>query len=114
MHKSVVKMYQIVSATVGDIGIGAMSRYSPPKRNRISRPSSPLITASALGVILVLAAMVAWCYYYASLQKANRLTTERLDLKKDGFVIRNQAGVVIFKMAFRYFFEMLLFMLEFT
>lgn len=104
MHKSVVKMYQIVSATVGDIGIGAMSHYSTPRRNRVSRPSRSVITASALGVILVIAAMVAWCYYYSSLQKANRLTTERLDLNKDGFVIRNQVGVVIFKMAFRYFF----------
>uniref|UniRef100_A0A673M3U4 Si:ch211-117c19.1 n=1 Tax=Sinocyclocheilus rhinocerous TaxID=307959 RepID=A0A673M3U4_9TELE len=39
------------------------------------------------------------------LHKANLLTTERLDLNKDGFVIRSQTGVVIFKMKFRYFLE---------
>ncbi|XP_016361266.1 uncharacterized family 31 glucosidase KIAA1161-like [Sinocyclocheilus anshuiensis] len=94
-------MYQIVSSTVGDFGIGAMSHYSPPKQKRVGRPRRPVIKASVLGVILVLAAIVAWCYYSASLHKANLLTTERLDLNKDGFFIRNQAGVVIFKMAFR-------------
>ncbi len=103
MHKSAVKMHQIVSGTVGDFGIGAMSHYSPPKRKRVGRPSRPVILASTLGVILVFAAIVAWCYYSSSLHKANLLTTERLDLKKDGFVIRSQTGVVIFKMEFRYF-----------
>lgn len=94
-------MYQIVPATVGDIGISAMSRYSPPKRKTVTRRSRPVIVASALGFMLVLATIVAWCNYYASLQKANLLTTEQLDLNKHGYVIRNQAGVVIFKMAFR-------------
>lgn len=94
-------MYQIVSATVGDIGISAMSPYSPPKRKRVGR--RPLIEASALGFVLVLAAIVAWCYYSASLHKADLLTTEQLDLNKHGYVIRNQAGVVIFRMQFRYF-----------
>nr|XP_055056337.1 myogenesis-regulating glycosidase [Misgurnus anguillicaudatus] len=94
-------MYQIVPATVGDIGISAMARCSPPKRKRVTSHSHPVIAASALGFILVLATIVAWCNYYASLQKANLLTTEQLDLNKHGYVIRNQAGVVIFKMAFR-------------
>lgn len=96
-------MYQIVSATVGDIGISAMSPYFPPKGKRSGRRSRPLMAASALGFILVLAAVVAWCYYYASLHKADLLTTEQLDLNKHGYVIRNQAGVVIFQMQFRYF-----------
>ncbi|XP_073807533.1 myogenesis-regulating glycosidase isoform X2 [Danio rerio] len=101
VHKNAVKMYQIVSATVGDIGIGAISRCPPPKKKRVGRPSRPVIKASALGAILVFAAIVAWCDYSASFHKASCLTTERLDLNKDGFAIRNQAGVVIFKMAFR-------------
>lgn len=54
-----------------------------------------------LGCVLVLAAVVAWCYYSASLRKAQLLKTELLDLNRDGFIIRNQAGAVIFSMAFR-------------
>uniref|UniRef100_A0A672K3P8 Myosis regulating glycosidase n=1 Tax=Sinocyclocheilus grahami TaxID=75366 RepID=A0A672K3P8_SINGR len=94
-------VYQIVSATVGDVGIGAMSRYSPPKRKRVDRPSRPVIIASVLRVLLALAAIVAWSYYSSSLHKVNLLTTERLDLNKGGFVIRSQTGVVIFKMKLR-------------
>ncbi|KAA0716392.1 Myogenesis-regulating glycosidase [Triplophysa tibetana] len=94
-------MYQIVSATVGDIGHSAMSPYSTPKRKRVGRPSRKLIASTAVGFILVLAAIVAWCYYSASLHKADLLTTEHLDLNKHGYVIRNQAGVVILRMQFR-------------
>lgn len=58
--------------------------------------------AGMLGCALVLAAVVAWCYYSASLRKAHMLRTELLDLNKDGFVIRNQAGNVVFTIVFRW------------
>ncbi|XP_016148344.1 uncharacterized family 31 glucosidase KIAA1161-like [Sinocyclocheilus grahami] len=51
--------------------------------------------------ILVIAAVTAWCYYIASLRKADLLKTELLDLNKDGFLIRNQAGGIVLKMGFR-------------
>ncbi|KFP22942.1 putative family 31 glucosidase KIAA1161, partial [Egretta garzetta] len=54
-----------------------------------------------LGLILFIAAVVAWCYYTVSLRKAERLKTELMDLRADGFVIRNQHGEVVFRLAFR-------------
>ncbi|TRY95872.1 hypothetical protein DNTS_021400, partial [Danionella cerebrum] len=97
----VLKMYQIVSATVGEIGIGAMTRYPPNKRKRAGRPSSLLLRTIAVGVILVLAAIIAWSYYSISLRKASSLTIGHLDLNNNGFTIQNQAGVVIFRISFR-------------
>ncbi|XP_076854127.1 myogenesis-regulating glycosidase [Brachyhypopomus gauderio] len=94
-------MYQIVPATVGDVGIGAMRECMPPKKKRVDQCGRRPILASSLGVVLVVAAVTAWCYYCASLRQADLLKTELLDLSKDGFVIRNQAGAVIFRMAFR-------------
>ncbi|NXE65090.1 MYORG glycosidase, partial [Calcarius ornatus] len=57
--------------------------------------------AILLGLILFIAAVVAWCYYTVSLRKAERLKTELMDLRADGFVIRNQHGEVVFRLAFR-------------
>ncbi|KAK2845656.1 hypothetical protein Q7C36_010510 [Tachysurus vachellii] len=93
-------MYQIVPATVGDIGISGMREYTSPKK-RVDRRGRRLIVSSLFGAVLVIAAVVAWCYYSVSLQKADLLKTELLDLNKDGFVIRNQVGAIIFQMAFR-------------
>ncbi|KFW84119.1 putative family 31 glucosidase KIAA1161, partial [Manacus vitellinus] len=57
--------------------------------------------AILLGLMLFIAAVVAWCYYTVSLRKAERLKTELMDLRADGFVIRNQHGEVVFRLAFR-------------
>lgn len=94
-------MYQIVPATVGDVGLSGMRDYTTPKE-RVVRRGRRLIASSLFGVVLVLAAVVAWCYYSVSLRKADLLKIELLDLKKDGFIIRSQAGAIIFRMAFRY------------
>ncbi|KAK1792208.1 hypothetical protein P4O66_012162 [Electrophorus voltai] len=94
-------MYQIVSATVGDVGLSAMRESTPPKKKRVDRHGRRLMVATLLGVVLVTAAVAAWSYYSTSLRKADLLKTELLDLNKDGFVIHNQAGAVIFQMTFR-------------
>lgn len=93
-------MYQIVQGTVGDLYPGTFIK--PPKQKKWGRQGRPMIFASILGVVLVMAAIVAWCYYSASLRRAEILKTELLELKKDGFTIRNQEADVIFRMFFRF------------
>lgn len=90
-------MYQIVPVAPGE---PQLDGGSPLKKKR-GYDGRPMVLAGLLGCVLVLAAVVAWCYYSASLRKAQLLKTELLDLNKDGFIIRNQAGAVIFNMAFR-------------
>nr|XP_023679788.1 myogenesis-regulating glycosidase-like isoform X3 [Paramormyrops kingsleyae] len=80
--------------------IGPTGNAAASKRKR-GREGHRLIGAGMLGVVLLIVAVAAWCYYTASLKKADQLKTELLNLHKDGFVIRNQAGVVVFRMAFR-------------
>ncbi|XP_066510219.1 myogenesis-regulating glycosidase-like [Hoplias malabaricus] len=99
--QEVVKMYQIVPVTVGDVGLSAMRHYTPPKKKRVDRQGRRMIAASLIGAVLVIAAVASWCYYSASLSKADLLKTELLDLRKNGFIIHNQAGAVVFQMAFR-------------
>uniref|UniRef100_A0A8C6TBS6 Myogenesis-regulating glycosidase n=1 Tax=Neogobius melanostomus TaxID=47308 RepID=A0A8C6TBS6_9GOBI len=90
-------MYQIVPVAPGE---SQLDGGSPLKKKR-GYDGRPMVMAGMLGCVLVLAAVVAWCYYSASLRKAQLLKTELLGLNKDGFTIRNQAGAVIFTMAFR-------------
>lgn len=90
-------MYQIVPVAPGE---PQLDGGSPLKKKR-GYDGRPMVLAGLLGCVLVLAAVVSWCYYSASLRKAQLLKTELLDLNKDGFIIRNQAGAVIFTMAFR-------------
>lgn len=90
-------MYQIVPVAPGE---SQMDGGSPLKK-KLGHDGRPMVMAGLLGCLLVLAAVVAWCYYSASLRKAQLLKTELLDLNKDGFIIRNQAGAVIFTMMFR-------------
>lgn len=92
-------MYQIVQGTVGDLYTGPLIK--PPKQKRWGRQGRPMVLATILGVVLVMAAIVAWCYYSASLRRAEILKTELLDLKSHGFIIHNQDGDVIFRMYFR-------------
>lgn len=92
-------MYQIVPATAGDAGANGMRSYST--KSRVDRRGRRLVMANLFGAVLVVAAVAAWCYYSASLRKADRLKTELLELNKGGFVIRNQVGAVIFRIAFR-------------
>lgn len=94
-------MYQIVPVAPGEQHLSDETGGSPLKK-RGNQEARPLVIASVLGCVLVLAAVVAWCYYSASLRKAQLLKTELLDLNKDGFVIRNQAGRIIFTMTFRW------------
>lgn len=104
MHP-VLNMYEIVPMAPGSGGERRARRSSgSPQlkvKKKLSEESRPLVMAGMLGCALVLAAVVAWCYYSASLRKAHMLRTELLDLNKDGFVIRNQAGNVVFTIVFR-------------
>lgn len=94
-------MYQIVPGAPGDHPIPGGAGDSPMKKKH-SYESRPLVLAGMLGCLLVLAAVVSWCYYSASLRKAQLLKTELLDLNKDGFIIHNHAGAIIFSMAFKW------------
>ncbi|XP_036383007.1 myogenesis-regulating glycosidase-like [Megalops cyprinoides] len=90
-------MYQVVPG-----GADGTTLYSAaPMKKKMDREGRQLMMASILGVVLVIAAVVAWCYYTSSLRKADILKTGLLDLNKDGFVIHNQAGDIVFQMAFR-------------
>ncbi|XP_028830738.1 myogenesis-regulating glycosidase [Denticeps clupeoides] len=88
-------MYQVVPGGAG----GTITDVTPIKK--VSKDTRPIVAAGVLGVVLVISAVTAWCYYIASLRKADLLKTELLDLNKDGFLIRNQTGAIVFKMAFR-------------
>nr|XP_019821979.1 PREDICTED: uncharacterized family 31 glucosidase KIAA1161 homolog isoform X2 [Bos indicus] len=72
-----------------------------PTKPKPSKELKPLLGSAVLGLLLVLAAVVAWCYYSASLRKAERLRAELLDLNRGGFSIRNQKGEQVFRLAFR-------------
>ncbi|XP_020797007.1 myogenesis-regulating glycosidase-like [Boleophthalmus pectinirostris] len=89
-------MYQIVPVAPGEPQLDGSPLKKKPKYE-----GRPMVLAGLLGCVLVLAAVVAWCYYSASLRKAQMLNTELLELNRDGFIIRNQLGAVIFTMAFR-------------
>ncbi|XP_061673166.1 myogenesis-regulating glycosidase-like isoform X2 [Syngnathoides biaculeatus] len=95
-----LSMYQIVPLAPGEQHLSEGSGGSPLKK-RGTQEARPTVIASFLGCVLVLAAVVAWCYYSASLRKAQLVKTELLDLNRDGFVIRNQAGAILFTMTFR-------------
>ncbi|KAK1176616.1 myogenesis-regulating glycosidase-like [Acipenser oxyrinchus oxyrinchus] len=87
-------MYQMVQGNV------AASPVNPKLKQ--TKEMRPLVGASVLGTLLVLAAVVAWSYYTASLRKADLLKTELLDLNRDGFVIWNRpGGKIVFRMDFR-------------
>uniref|UniRef100_A0A3B3CGI2 Myogenesis-regulating glycosidase n=1 Tax=Oryzias melastigma TaxID=30732 RepID=A0A3B3CGI2_ORYME len=90
----------IVPGTPVEQALTEGSHGSPFKKKRSSE-SRPLVTSGILGCVLVLAAVIAWCYYSMSLRKAQLLKNESLDLRKDGFVIHDQGGTVIFTMTFR-------------
>ncbi|XP_062398869.1 myogenesis-regulating glycosidase-like [Sardina pilchardus] len=87
-------MYQIVQGTVGDLYPGPFTK--PPKQKKCS----PMPFAIIVGVVLVMSAIVARSYS-ASLCRVEILKAELLDLKKDGFIIHNQEGDIIFRMFFR-------------
>lgn len=72
-----------------------------PAKPKPTKDLRPLLCSALLGLLLVLAAVVAWCYYSASLRKAERLRAELLDLNRGGFSIRNQKGEQVFRLAFR-------------
>ncbi|XP_029437148.1 myogenesis-regulating glycosidase [Rhinatrema bivittatum] len=72
-----------------------------PVKQKPPKELKPLIGAVLLGILLLIFAVVAWCYYSASLRKAEYLKTELLDLRKDGFIIKNQQGKIVFRMAFQ-------------
>uniref|UniRef100_H3AKX7 Myosis regulating glycosidase n=1 Tax=Latimeria chalumnae TaxID=7897 RepID=H3AKX7_LATCH len=72
-----------------------------PTKPKKSKEVQPIVFAVFLGILLVIAAITAWCYYTTSLRKAELLKTEQLDLNKDGFIIRNHEGNIVFQMAFR-------------
>ncbi|KAG7476532.1 hypothetical protein MATL_G00083960 [Megalops atlanticus] len=89
-------MYQVVPG-----GAAGTITNAVPIKQKMAKDARPLVGAGVLGLVLVIAAVAAWCYYISSLHKADLLKTELLDLNKDGFLIRNQAGGIVFRMAFR-------------
>ncbi|XP_068128609.1 myogenesis-regulating glycosidase-like [Hyperolius riggenbachi] len=72
-----------------------------PAKQKVAKEQKHLICAILLGIVLVISAVVSWCYYSVSLRKADQLKTELLFLKKDGFVVHNSHGRVVFRMAFQ-------------
>uniref|UniRef100_A0A1A8RV07 Myogenesis-regulating glycosidase n=4 Tax=Nothobranchius TaxID=28779 RepID=A0A1A8RV07_9TELE len=93
-------MYQIVPGAPVEQQMAKEVRDSPV-RKKLAHEGRPLVLAGLLGCVLVLAAVIAWCYYSVSFRKAQLLKAELLDLNKDGFLIRNHAGAVVFTMTFR-------------
>ncbi|XP_037536221.1 myogenesis-regulating glycosidase [Nematolebias whitei] len=93
-------MYQIVPGAPVEQPVIKAAHGSPLKK-KLGKEGRPLVLAGMLGCLLVLASVIAWCYYSVSLRKAQLLKTELLDLNKDGFIIRNPAGTVVFTMNFR-------------
>uniref|UniRef100_A0A2K6JNR9 Myosis regulating glycosidase n=1 Tax=Rhinopithecus bieti TaxID=61621 RepID=A0A2K6JNR9_RHIBE len=87
------------------IAAAAMYTFLPdnfsPAKPKPSKELKPLLGSAVLGLLLVLAAVVAWCYYSVSLRKAERLRAELLDLNAGGFSIRNQKAEQVFRLAFR-------------
>ncbi|XP_020822569.1 myogenesis-regulating glycosidase [Phascolarctos cinereus] len=71
-----------------------------PTKTKPSKELKPMLGSVLLGLLLVLAAVVAWCYYSTSLRKAERLGAELLELWTGGFSIRNQQGEQVFRLAF--------------
>lgn len=96
-------MYQVVPGGAG----GTITDVIP--KQKLSKDTRPLVGAGVIGLVLVIAAVTAWCYYIASLRKAELLKTELLDLNKDGYIIRNQGGSIVFRMDFRLVFQFILF-----
>lgn len=96
-------MYQVVPGGAG----GTVTDVIP--KQKLSKDTRPLVGAGVIGLVLVIAAVTAWCYYIASLRKAELLKTELLDLNKDGYIIRNQGGSIVFRMDFRLVFQFILF-----
>ncbi|XP_043933793.1 myogenesis-regulating glycosidase [Protopterus annectens] len=72
-----------------------------PSKPKTSKEVKPMVFAVCFGLVLVFAAVAAWCYYRVSLRKAELLRTEKLNLNKEGFIIRNQKEDVVFRVAFR-------------
>lgn len=93
-------MYQIVPGAPGEQHMIDRDHGSPRKK-KFGQDSRPMVLAGLLGGALVLVAVIAWFYYLLSLRKAHLLKAESLDLKKDGYIIRNHAGDAVFTMAFR-------------
>lgn len=92
-------MYQVVPGGAG----GTITDVIP--KSKLRKDTRPLVGAGVIGLVLVIAAVAAWCYYIASLRKAELLKTELLDLNKDGYIIRNQGGAIVFRMKFRFVFR---------
>lgn len=99
-HWTVQVMYQVVPGGAG----GTITDVIPKQKH--SKDTRPLVGAGVIGLVLVIAAVTAWCYYIASLRKAELLKTQLLDLNKDGYIIRNQGGSIVFRMDFRLVFTM--------
>ncbi|XP_034026557.1 myogenesis-regulating glycosidase-like [Thalassophryne amazonica] len=93
-------MYEIVPVAPVEQHMSGKAGGSPLKK-KLAPETQPLVFSGMLGCVLVLAAVISWCYYSASVRKAHLLKNEQLDLNKDGFVIHNQAGAIIFTMTFR-------------
>ncbi|XP_015245686.1 PREDICTED: uncharacterized family 31 glucosidase KIAA1161-like [Cyprinodon variegatus] len=93
-------MYRIVPGDPGEQMVTDGTRGSPHKK-KLGPEGRRMVIAGLLGCVLVLAAVIAWCHYSVSVLKAQLLKTESLDLKKDGYIIRNRHGAIIFTMTFR-------------
>ena len=75
-------------------GAGGTCTNAKPIKQKLKRDARPLVVVSILGLVLEISAVTTSCYYIGSLRKAELLKTELLDLNKDGYIIRNQAGSI--------------------
>eukprot|EP00062_Callorhinchus_milii_P012189 gi/632958960/ref/XP_007895345.1/ PREDICTED: uncharacterized family 31 glucosidase KIAA1161 homolog [Callorhinchus milii] len=82
-------MYQVVP---GSLATTKEKQYKELK---------PLICAILLGLALVVASVMSWCYYTASLKTSITFRLEQLELHREGFVIRKSPDSVSFRMGFR-------------
>ncbi|XP_064152476.1 myogenesis-regulating glycosidase-like [Anguilla rostrata] len=98
-------MYHVVPGGADGAMVGAVTHHHEHshlhRKHKMGKEGRQMMFAILLGVMLVITAVAAWCYYSSSLRKADLLKTELLDLSKDGFIIRSQAGAIVFRMAFR-------------
>uniref|UniRef100_A0A8D0GNR5 MYORG glycosidase n=1 Tax=Sphenodon punctatus TaxID=8508 RepID=A0A8D0GNR5_SPHPU len=61
----------------------------------------PMLGVNVVVGLIFIATVVICGYYMTPLRKTGRLKMDLIDLKKDGLIITNQNGVMVFRMAFR-------------
>uniref|UniRef100_A0A4W5P5S4 Myosis regulating glycosidase n=1 Tax=Hucho hucho TaxID=62062 RepID=A0A4W5P5S4_9TELE len=61
-------MYQVVPG-----GAGGTVTNAKPIKQKLKRDARPLVVVSVLGLVLVISAVITWCYYIGSLRKEGEI-----------------------------------------